>query len=104
MKSAARSGYWVAIPNAPAGGPYCFWVPWPPRKPITVQVLTTGARPGPYDPEALFRRGELMYSDIGYRSVALGGKVYYSDSAKPGHYYRQIVDGRCGRFQEYVRR
>ncbi len=104
MKTDVRSGYWVDIPNAPAGGPYCFWVRWPPRKPITVKVLTTGSRRGQYDPEALFRRGELMYSDVGYRSVALGGKVYYPDSAKPGHYYRQIVDGNCGRFQEYVRR
>lgn len=99
-----RSGYWVDIPNAPPGGPYCFWVPWPPRKPISVMVLTTGPRLGLGDPEARFRRGECMYSDVGYRAVALGGKVYYSDSAKPGHYFRQIVDGRCGRFQEHVRR
>lgn len=100
----ARPGYWVNIPNAPAGGPYCFWVSWPPRKSLTVRVLTTGTRRGPYDSVALLRRGELMLSDVGYRSAALGGEVYYSNNTQPGHYFRQLVDGYCGRFQENVRR
>lgn len=98
-----RSGYWVPIKNAPAGGPYCFWVNWPPPKPITRMVLLDGSRLGLGDHEARHRRGELMYTDVGFRSVQLGGRVYYG-SVAPGTYIRQRIDGLCGRFQENVRR